>query len=120
MITVVGGILQILCHSVVVSAPEAGGRTVVMTTTQPQPVVTSSIATTTIIGFTPANVGPATVQLTAASTLSLQGPVAMGHRSGVGIIHAPPLTAQVCQVSVETTNATFEGSTQGSRSELSS
>ena len=97
--------VQISSRSVLVSAPDSGGRTVVMTTTPPQPVVTSVVATTTIIGPTLASVGPATMQLTAAPMLSLQAPVAMGHRAGVGIIHAPPLTAQVCQVSVELTNA---------------
>ena len=75
-----------------VSAAEAGSRTVVMTTSQPQLLATGGIvAATTVVGSTvpvPASIATATVQVAGAG----------GHRSGGGIIHTQPLIAQVCGV----------------------
>ena len=83
-----------------VSAAEAGSRTVVMTTSQPQLLATGGIvAATTVVGSTvPVPASIATVQVAAAQALSLHAPIAGGHRSGGGIIHTQPLTAQVCGV----------------------
>ena len=90
-----------LSEPVPVSAAEAGSRTVVMTTSQPQLLATGGIvAATTAVGSTvpvPASIATATVQVPAAQALSLHAPIAGGHRSGGGIIHQP-LTAQVCGV----------------------
>ena len=90
--------------SILVSGTEVGNRTVVMTTSQLQLLASGgAVATTTVIGPTPvpASITTATMQVAAAQALSLHAPIAAGHRSDGGMIHAQPLTAQVCEDFVE-------------------
>ncbi|KAI0208271.1 hypothetical protein LSAT2_007050 [Lamellibrachia satsuma] len=99
----VSGLPNFPAKSTVVSGTEVGNRTVVMTTSQLQLLASGgAVATTTVIGPTPvpASITTATMQVAAAQALSLHAPIAAGHRSDGGMIHAQPLIAQAAQASL--------------------